>query len=643
MSRRAAWLVAVVAACWGTGLAAPQPASAHAGLRRADPPADAVLPAPPTAVRLTFSEEPEPSLSTIRVVDDAGATHEVGPPVPVPGDPSSLTVPVPAATGRAYTVSWQVLSRVDGHTTAGAYAFGVGVAPAAQVVALAAERTTPSPSALEITGRWAFLVGLVLVLGTAIGVGARFAGASRAGVRRLAVGGWALSVVGLAALVEAQRGAADASVAALWATAVGRAAVGRALTLVVAGVGVALLRRGPLGAWTAGAAAAAGMAVHVAAGHAAGSGARLDVAAQWAHFAAAGIWVGGLAALLASVRGAASSDKAAAVRRFSAVALLAVGVVAATGVARAVGELDGWSDLTGTGYGRAVLGKVALLAGMVALGFGNRRRSLPAAASDLGPLRRRSRGEVAIGGAALALAALLAASLPPADARGPAPGIVVSGRDFARSVHLRLALSSPLAGSNRFGVRVLDGAEGVGDVRLRFTALDEPVAATTLALARAGRDYVGTGANLSLDGRWRVVVEVDGDGTTVTVPLEVRMRGPAQFLSVERTPGRPVRYLVEARPGAYIRMHADPARNGVQPVHIRVFDDFGEEPPIEGVVVTTGDADGRARPIAVERVGRGSFTAHMPLHAPRTPVAVVARTVDGTRLRAEVDIEVAED
>jgi len=69
-------------------------------------------------------------------------------------------------------------------------------------------------------------------------------------------------------------------------------------------------------------AALVAMVVHVSAGHAA-TGTwphSLSVALQSVHFAAAGIWVGGLAALLLGLRGAPSADKVGSIRRFALVA-----------------------------------------------------------------------------------------------------------------------------------------------------------------------------------------------------------------------------------------------------------------------------------------------------------------------------------
>ncbi|MEA2419579.1 MAG: CopC domain, partial [Thermoleophilaceae bacterium] len=60
---------------WGIALLlalAPANAFAHAGMTRSDPAAGAALGASPAAVRLTFSERPQASLSRVRVFDSRG-------------------------------------------------------------------------------------------------------------------------------------------------------------------------------------------------------------------------------------------------------------------------------------------------------------------------------------------------------------------------------------------------------------------------------------------------------------------------------------------------------------------------------------------------------------------------------------------
>ena len=123
-------LVALLAGLWL--VAAGMPAGAHALLRESDPAAGSSLDQAPSRVLLTFTERPEPGLSSIRVLDSGGRQVERGQAAPVPGESLDLAVGLGDLADGTYTVSWRVVSRDDGHVTAGSFAFGVGVpAPAA--------------------------------------------------------------------------------------------------------------------------------------------------------------------------------------------------------------------------------------------------------------------------------------------------------------------------------------------------------------------------------------------------------------------------------------------------------------------------------------------------------------------------------
>ncbi len=115
------WIVAAV-------LAPVLPAEAHANLVRSEPAANSVLPDAPPAVQLWFSEAPEPRFSEIVIYTSAGVPVPVGPLEVAPEDRQSLFVRINGALQPGtYTVAWKTLSAIDGHTTAGAFAFGVGV------------------------------------------------------------------------------------------------------------------------------------------------------------------------------------------------------------------------------------------------------------------------------------------------------------------------------------------------------------------------------------------------------------------------------------------------------------------------------------------------------------------------------------
>src|SRR4029077_19581252 len=59
---------------------------AHARLVRSVPPADGWVNAPPTAIRLWFSEAPELQFTTISLVDSAGAAISLGSPEAIAND-----------------------------------------------------------------------------------------------------------------------------------------------------------------------------------------------------------------------------------------------------------------------------------------------------------------------------------------------------------------------------------------------------------------------------------------------------------------------------------------------------------------------------------------------------------------------------
>ena len=644
MLRRAVAMLALVAALGGVDH---QVLSAHAGLRLAYPLEGATLGDTPAAVQLSFWERPEPSLSVIRVLDPAGASYQIGRPSPVAGDPLSLIVPVRPLDRGIYIVSWRILSTVDGHATAGVYAFGVRASPAGTAPAAI---SYPPASRLEVLARWLLIVGLVGLLGAAAASVAQIGG-----TRELTVGtgGWLLAVAGLVVLADAQRRNAAASFAELMKTSIGRALVWRS---VAVGAGAVLLI---LARWMsprmrrfvmAGVALAAltAMAVHVAAGHAAAGQwpHAATVGAQLVHFAAVGIWLGGLAALLVGSRGAPTATKTAAVRRFSTIAAGGLLVVAVTGIVRAVNEVSSWDQLNSTGYGQAVLAKSALLIAIAAFGALNRWRSVPAAVANLRPLRWTASSELALATCALAAAAMLGTLPPPAVTRLVAPlGLSVSGTDFATSVRVRLTVASDQPGANRFVVNAVDydskAPVRAERVSLRFTPLDDlGIEPTSLVLSRGPSEaYVGSGPNMAFDGRWRVTVLIERSADSVEVPLEIETRVAPRYVSVQRLPGQAPVYTIEIWGAGVFYFSLDPERAGPSKLYVTCSDFIGDPQPLESMVVTAATA-GAAHQVPVRDLDRGRFVADVELKPGRNRIAAVARRTDGTRLRAAVDIDV---
>lgn len=136
------------------------------------------------------------------------------------------------------------------------------------------------------------------------------------------------------------------------------------------------------------------------------------------HAAAAAWWCGTLVALAVTVRGRAGW--AAALPRFSTVALPVVMLLTASGVAAAVVNLEvfgahGFSVLWGSGYGRILVAKTAALTALVSLASAHRRRWVPQARAHRTAKAasvRNATVEIVMMAVALGLAAGLAGTAP---------------------------------------------------------------------------------------------------------------------------------------------------------------------------------------------------------------------------------------
>lgn len=135
----------------------------------------------------------------------------------------------------------------------------------------------------------------------------------------------------------------------------------------------------------------AALGAFAAAGHAAGVApdTATAVLTDLVHLIATGIWVGGLLPLAALLRSACTEAGAdarphavLAARRFSLLAAAMIAVLLITGVLNMTAQVGSVGGLVGTRHGRLLLGKLGLLLPVLALGYMNRRRLLPALGGD---------------------------------------------------------------------------------------------------------------------------------------------------------------------------------------------------------------------------------------------------------------------
>ncbi|MBS1845612.1 MAG: copper resistance protein CopC/CopD [Actinobacteria bacterium] len=410
-------------------------ASAHAVLETSTPSFGDVVAEEPVRLTLEYDEDVVPGLAQVSVLTPQGRDLAQAPQV----SGSTVTVPLDRGPKGSYTVRWRMVAGDDGHVTEGAFSFGVDARPVAPVPAAGAG----IPLAPEILV-WLEFIGIALAGGTLV-----FRALITAPVMRR-IGGSGEDE-GRIAVAIAAIGAVVALHAALFSFLVGAYPVvggdlgdfvdaeiipirlsthlGQAFTYsCFAWIGVIALI---VGAWVhprrrealLAVAGVASLAIAFGlswAGHPAAGGTLL-LLADYAHLLAAALWFGGLVALVALAAGVRSHpDRAETFRacllRFSALAPAAVVALAGAGVGVAIGELPSLSAIVTTGYGLVLVGKTAIFAVAIALAAYHRYSVVPrvAARASAGGLRETLITEVVILGVALALAAVVSQTAPPA-------------------------------------------------------------------------------------------------------------------------------------------------------------------------------------------------------------------------------------
>jgi hypothetical protein len=145
-------------------------------------------------------------------------------------------------------------------------------------------------------------------------------------------------------------------------------------------------------------------------------------------------------------------------------------------------------------------------------------------------------------------------------------------------------------------------------VTLRFTSLDDPaLGESTLELVR--RDlgsYEGSGPNLSVPGRWRVVAVVQETADSTEIPLRVATSCGTTASEVE---GQPTVYTAELAGGVSAQGYLDPGAAGLNDVHLTYFDSQGTELPVEGATLYAATSTGPRMTLQTRRLGVGHFVA----------------------------------
>jgi copper transport protein len=540
-------------------LLAPTLASAHARLEGTSPPQGAVVKHEPSAVIFTFDEPVEGNFGAVRVYDAQGNRVDEGDAFHPGGEGPKLGVHLkPGLPDGSYTATYRVVS-ADGHIVSSGYVFSIGKAGNAptetvgeliggsgngkvtEVAYGLARGLEYTAIALAVGGVGFLLICWLPALGAAgLGEESRRA-ASAAFAARLRLFLWAGAAIGLLAtaaqiVLEGAEAAGVSGFSALTKTIVEETLETRFGTVwgfaFLAWLAIAILiplvtrRRAHLATLLIAIPLVYLILCPALAGHASNqSPVALNFPVNVIHVGAMAIWLGGLGALLlvlpAATHAAASAGDrgrllAGPLARFSALALVMVALIMATGLIQAYVYVRHLGDLLSTGYGRAVLAKFLLLLAVIGIAAYNRRAVVPRLQriAELGVspglpgmvLRRALRGEVALLAVVLGVTAALASYAAPVSAMaGPFSTTTTAG-----PTTLELDVDPAMVGANQIHLYFFDSGSGA-----QYTKGKELKVSATLPSKRIGPlpltvhdtgpgHYMVSDALLNAPGDWEI-------------------------------------------------------------------------------------------------------------------------------------------
>ncbi|MER8479778.1 copper resistance CopC/CopD family protein [Mesorhizobium sp. M1163] len=489
-------------------IAAPNPASAHAALLKAEPADGAVLAQSPSQMSLTFSEPVSPLVLTLVRPDGtsipltsfrlSGQTVEVD-------NPQALK-------SGTHVLSWRVIS-ADGHPVGGSVLFSVGAPSAAPAASEAVDREL----------RTAIWIGKVfLYIGLFFGVGGAFAlgwlaQGGRSGQNMIVAAilcGLAAALLSLGFQGLDALGAPLARLAqpVIWQTGLGTS-FGWTVLIALMALGLSLLSLvvPPADAKPLALAGLVGVGAALAAsGHASAAEPQwLTRPMVFLHATGIAIWSGALAPLGLALK--RQPDKTGPLlRRFSRAILFVVAVLAAAGIVLAVIQVQTPSALVHTAYGRLLLLKLVLLVFLFTLAAVNRfKLTAPAEAGETEVQRRLARSiaiEVLIVLAIFGVAAGWRFTPPPR-------ALAIAAAQPA-SVHIHtlqamadLSIAPGHAGPVAASIFIMTGDFGPLDAKQVTLVLSKP---------DSGIEPIKRPATRLADGTWRVddlVIPVAGRWT----------------------------------------------------------------------------------------------------------------------------------
>ncbi len=520
-------------------------AFAHANLVRSNPERGAVLAQPPKTITLEFSENLDPQLSQVQLLDAHGTVVAAGPGVIDGANPRVMRLDLPKLDDGSYSEVWQTHSAADGHFANGTVSFSVGKANSS--ISLLPAENTPlpteaTPAALDVILRWAGYLAAALLGGGILFAGLVWRPAYRAAAAEpdapddrtatrllkteIRIGAAALAVVTAAAVVyQAVSGISSSSQVDFWTALGGLVSFGSNwqlwLRLLVLGCIILFsffldtASRDKAWDWLA----LIPLAVVVFAtvslkSHAAALNNPLALILDTLHLTAMSAWFGGLLPLFLLLRRTQIPPKVL-VPFFTRVALTSVCVLALSGLYAGLEQVRTLDELVSTSYGLALIVKVIIFGVLVGLGALNFRVLTPRLGQDTAKatrqLRLSMRFEMLLGLSLLAAVGVLTGASPSFEATQATRQMGVVGETQQDGIRMRLWLAPGFTGENEVAVDVAGLPEmdqmSTTQVILRFKLLDKDLGTTQAGTVTEDYSrYVVRGSYFTLAGNWTIQV-----------------------------------------------------------------------------------------------------------------------------------------
>ena len=521
-------------------------AYAHPLIDNSNPKASTNVGAGLTQVTIDFSEAVDIGYSYIKVFDSNGnQIDKKNTQYPSPNDESILSITTPPLQDGVYTVTTQVLSKVDGHLVPYAFVFGVGNVELPPPPQITIEQQIYFP---EAGARFPGLVGQVIVLGAAISSLLIWRGVKRPWIREnsefqkffhgkfstiTGIGLFAVFASNILILIiqtiRLQTSASDVLettfgtiwiirmsitvvLLAVWFLLENKNAVEPKKQLLILGLSLILI------------------GTTTAIGHGAASEQLSAIIIDYAHNLIASVWIGGLIflgfILLPSLAKLDNSKKELAslliIPRFSSVITIALGIVIITGPTLLWLLEDDVILLSQSYYGWSIIAKILVGSMMVALGGYNQIKiQKPAVKSPGLPIHQKLtksvRTEAVLGIILIGIVALLTnSSLPTSQAEQTVSNIPdgITTTVFSESLRFGVNITPLKTGTNTISISIVDSngstVEDLSELSVKVSNPQKNIAPMQIPLEKVGNDYRGE-ITFGFSGNWNI--EIDAQRT----------------------------------------------------------------------------------------------------------------------------------